>query len=168
MKFLNILDTVLKTPYTKNSEFIICGYFNINYLMENYKKKTLLNSLFASCNLLDIVHFPTTVQNNHISSTDNIFQTYTRMNNYNNFPFMNGLADHDAQYVLICNLDTVKFPSIIKNIRKINKTGTVDFVCYLSHATWDEVFTDNDVNSLFKAFSNNYLRIFYAFFSHSC
>jgi hypothetical protein len=58
----------------------------------------------------------------------------------------------------------VSFPSLINNIRKINETGIVDFICYLSHETWDEVFTNNDVNSLFKAFSNNYLRIFYPVF----
>jgi hypothetical protein len=87
------------------------------------------------------------------------------MNNYNIFPFMNGLSDHDAQNVLLYGLDTVNFPSMIKNIRKINKTGIVDFICHLSRETWDEVFTDNDVNSLFKAFSNNYLRIFYAAFA---
>jgi hypothetical protein len=162
MKFLNILDTVLKILYSNNSEFIICQDFNINYLVKNCKKKTLVNSSSASYNLFNIVHSPRRMHNSHISSIGNIFLTYTRMNNI--FSFMNELADHDAQYVLIYDIDTVNLPPMIKNIRIINKTGIADFICHLSHETWDEVFTVNDVNSLFKAFSNNYLRIFYAAF----
>jgi hypothetical protein len=37
-------------------------------------------------------------------------------------------------------------------------------IYYLRLETWDDVFVDNDVNSLFNAFCNNYLRIFYAAF----
>jgi hypothetical protein len=63
---------------------------------------------------------------------------------------MNGFSDHNAQYVLIYDTDTLNSPSVIKNIRKINKSSFVDFIYDLSHETLDEVFTDNDVNSLFN------------------
>jgi exonuclease III len=54
MKFLNKLETVLKTLESKNCEFITCGDFNINYLDNKLKEKILLDSMLASiiCSVL--------------------------------------------------------------------------------------------------------------------
>jgi hypothetical protein len=56
-----------------------------------------------------IVNFPTRIQNNHIFSTDNIFLNYTRLNYYTITPFINGLSDHDAQCVLIHDIDALLY-----------------------------------------------------------
>jgi hypothetical protein len=39
--FMLKMDEVLKSLYTLKTEFIICGDFNIDYLMDNYKKNNL-------------------------------------------------------------------------------------------------------------------------------
>jgi len=43
--FLQNLDNVLQVLHTPASNFIICGDLNINYLVENEKKKQLDNLL---------------------------------------------------------------------------------------------------------------------------
>jgi hypothetical protein len=52
-----------------NTEFIIGGDININYLVDAYRKSQL-NSLFISYSLFDTVDFPTRIQNTTISTTD--------------------------------------------------------------------------------------------------
>jgi exonuclease III len=39
-QFINSLDTVLRKLYTPTSQFIICGDININYIIDNEKKKS--------------------------------------------------------------------------------------------------------------------------------
>jgi hypothetical protein len=160
MKFLNKLDTVLKTLESNNCEFIICGNFNINYLVNKLKEKIFLDSTLSSYNLFSIVNFLTRIPNNHISSIDNMFLNYIRPNYYTTTPFINGLSDHDAQCVLIHDIDALIIPVLARNARKINTDYIAEFTYYLSFETWDDVFMDNDVNSLFNDFFNNYLRIF--------
>lgn len=60
-----------------NTEFIICGDININYLVDTYRKSQL-NSLLISYNLFDPVDFPTIIQNTTISAIDNIFIDFSR------------------------------------------------------------------------------------------
>ena len=50
-----------------------CDDFNVNYLVNKLKEKILLDSMLSSYNLFSIVNFPARIQNNHISSIDNIF-----------------------------------------------------------------------------------------------
>jgi hypothetical protein len=42
------------------------------------------------------------------------------MNNSNIFPFINRLSDHDAQYLLIHNVNIINFASNSKNIGIVN------------------------------------------------
>ena len=49
-------------------------------------------------------------------------------------------------------------------IRNIDKYGISDFKFKLSYETWDNVFENNDVNSLYNSFLNTYLRVFYSSF----
>jgi hypothetical protein len=163
MTFLNKFDTVLKTLESTNCEFIICCDFNINYLVNKLKGKILLDSLLPSHNLFSIVNFPTRIKNNHISSID-IFLNYIRLNYYTITPFINRLSDHDAQCVLIHDIDALIMPVLARNVRKINTDYIAEFTYYLSFEAWDDAFMDKDVNSLFNDFFNNYLRIFIAAF----
>jgi exonuclease III len=74
--FLQKLDNILKLYVSSNSEFIICGDFNINYLADMYRKNQL-NSLLMSYNLFDTVGFPTRTKNSTISATDNILLDFS-------------------------------------------------------------------------------------------
>jgi hypothetical protein len=84
------------------------------------------------------------------------------------FPILNGLSDHDAQLLLLqdLNSDTKNNCNNITTIRKIDNISMVEFKSRLSYELWDNVFNaDNkDVDSIFNTFLNTYLQIFYSCF----
>jgi hypothetical protein len=104
------------------------------------------------------------IQNNHVSSIEYIFLNYTRLNYYTITPFINGLSDHDAQCVLIHDIDALIIPVLARNVRKINTDHIAEFTYYLSFETWNDVFMDKDMNSVFNYFFNNYLGIYLLLF----
>jgi hypothetical protein len=55
-----------------DSVIIICGDFNINYLVNN-EKKTRLNAILQSYNLTSLVDFPTRTHLRSSTAIDNIF-----------------------------------------------------------------------------------------------
>jgi hypothetical protein len=79
-------------------------------------------------------------------------------------PYVNGLSDHDAQLVGIKNgiVTEEKCKSI--DIREINKNTVSEFQTTLSWESWENIFTQNNINSMFNNFHNTYLRCFYASF----
>ena len=48
--------------------------------------------------------------------------------------------------------------------RNINHYTITDFLLTLSYETWESVFEDNDVNTIFNSFLNIFLRHFYSSF----
>jgi hypothetical protein len=84
--FLQNLDNVLQSLHTPSSHIIICGYLNINYLVENEQKKQLEN-LLLMYNLIGIVNFPTRINNTSASAIDNIFIDTSRFEDYSVIPF---------------------------------------------------------------------------------
>jgi endonuclease/exonuclease/phosphatase family metal-dependent hydrolase len=71
-KFLNLLEQVLLLLYRPFIEFLICGDFNIDYLLNDNRKKQL-SVLFNTFNIIHTVNFPTRLQKNHASAIDNVF-----------------------------------------------------------------------------------------------
>jgi hypothetical protein len=70
--FLCNLEIVLQKPYNSTLHIIIGGDINVDYRVESEKKKQLDN-LFHSFNVTSIIKFPTRVQNNPITTIDNIY-----------------------------------------------------------------------------------------------
>jgi hypothetical protein len=68
----------------------------VNYLVVN-NRKMYSNSLLLYYNLSSIVHFPTRIQNNAISATDNISIYSSKLEMYILTPLSNGLSDLEAQ-----------------------------------------------------------------------
>jgi endonuclease/exonuclease/phosphatase family metal-dependent hydrolase len=60
-------------------EIVICGDFNINYLVNSNKKQ--LNLLLQSYSYSDIVKFPTGTSMTPSTTIDNIFTDGTRLKN---------------------------------------------------------------------------------------
>jgi meiotically up-regulated gene 157 (Mug157) protein len=89
--------------YSNNTEIIICGDINVDYLTDSTHKQ-LLYLLLASYGLCSTVQFPTRIQKNSSSAIDNIFINTFKFNNFFLFPTINGLSDHDAQTIIICNI----------------------------------------------------------------
>ena len=98
--FLLNLDRVLHSLYNSTLHFIICGDFNIDYLIESERKNQLEN-LLLSFNITSIISFPTRVQNTSATAIDNIFLDSTRLKEHTVIPISNGLSDHDAQLLTI-------------------------------------------------------------------
>ena len=94
--FLFMLDTTHQLLYTPT----YCGDININYLMES-EKKNQLDNLLLSCNLTNIINFPTRVQNTSATAIDNIFIDVSEFERSTATPILNGLSDHDAQLLVI-------------------------------------------------------------------
>ena len=142
-------------------EFILCGDLNINYIGTN-NKKTQLDNLLKTYNLIGTVHFPTRIASTSISSVDIIF--VDSRNSYTIKPYINGLSDHDAHLLKLNNL--AQPIGIIKPIytSSINKRPIAEFQSLLSWEQWDNVFGVNNVNIMFNNFLNTYLRCYYASF----
>jgi hypothetical protein len=111
-------------------------------------KKTLLYSLLASYNLTCPVYFPTRTHNNSATATDNIFINISKFSDYIILPIVNGLSDHDAQLIMINDIHIKTLNNTPRLIRNIDKHGIFDFKIKLSLERWDDVFENNDVNSI--------------------
>ena len=159
--FLEQLDCILNWLDNPKTEYIICGDLNINFIGNN-NKKIKVENLLNTYNLIGTVSFPTRVTNSSYSAMDNIF--VDRKNNYTIRPHINGLSDHDAQLITLKDLfqtvDTAQ-PIIIRNI---NKSSIAEFLNLLSVELWEDVFSNNDVNVMFKNFLNMYIRCYNACF----
>ncbi|PNF26706.1 hypothetical protein B7P43_G03376 [Cryptotermes secundus] len=164
LQFLNSLDRVLNTIYGSGVEFILCGDININYLQDSHRKKQH-NSLLSSFNLFPIIDFQTRSQNNSVSLIDNIFIDYSQFVKYFVFPINTGLSD--AQLIIRnIYLQIHEYRnSSISTIRVFDALSLLNFEMQLSYEMWDDVFSGNDVDTIFNSFLNTYLRIFHSSFS---
>jgi hypothetical protein len=159
--FLIGLEAILKSLCNMNSEFIICGNFNVNYLDYSNRRKQL-DALLSSFNLFSTVCFPTRILNGSVSAIVNIFVDFCRKGNYTISPHVNGLSDHDGQLIHMNNINLQNSISSVQLIRKLSKSSMNEFVIQLSYETWNDVFTDQDIDTIFNSFLNTYLRIFYS------
>jgi hypothetical protein len=108
------------------------------------------------------VYFPTRIQKNSATAIDNIFIDTSKFDNYVILPKINGLSDHDAQLITINDIHLKVLNNTPRFIRRFN--GIFDFRIKLSFETWDNVFKNNDMNSMYNLFLNTYLRVFYSSF----
>ncbi|PNF30487.1 hypothetical protein B7P43_G10883 [Cryptotermes secundus] len=161
--FMNKLDLILNKLFKVTVDFVICGDFNINVLVDSERKRQLV-ALLQTYNLTSVVKFPTRVQHGSVTSIDNFFIDITKAGNYSIKPIINGLSDHDAQVVIFHSFNFR--PSIKKSImmRKITDLAVNDFLLKLSHEAWDTVFSTDNVNGMFNSFLDTYLKIFYCSF----
>ena len=96
--FLSHMELTLSQIYTNTTKLIICGDINVDYLQDT-RNKGLLNSLLASYNLHSAVNFPTRISRNSSTIINNIFIDKIQNMNYTTIPIMNGLSDHDGQFI---------------------------------------------------------------------
>jgi exonuclease III len=162
--FLNGLDNIINSLFKGELKFIICGDINIDYSIDSEKKRQL-DALLQSYNLSAIVNFSTRIQNQSCTIIDNIFIDIHKFRNYTVSPFYNGLSDHDAQLLIVKDINFQTMNYHIYTIRNIHKYSIEEFINRLSYESWINIFNDNmDVDTLFNMFLNNYLRIFYTSF----
>ena len=146
--------------YSNNTEIIICGDFNVNYLSDSTHKQ-LLDLVLASYGLSSTVQFSTRIQNNSYSVIDDIFINTHKLCDFSVSPVINGPSDHDAQNIIICNFLNRNCNTQISFKQRIDAFSVKDFNIKLSYESWKDVFTEDDVNTIFNIFLNTCLRIFY-------
>jgi len=101
-KFSVQLDLILKYLYKPIVEFSICGDLIVNFLIDSSSAQQL-TLLLQSYNLFYVI---VTARMTEVSSSaiDNIFIDYSRKNSFIVFSLINGLSDHEAQYLCVNNI----------------------------------------------------------------
>jgi len=77
----------------------------------------------------------------------------------------NGLSDHDAQILMLHDIKIQNLRAHHYTKRQINEFTISEFKLNLSYESWDAIFTEENLDSVFNSFLNTYLRIFYHSFS---
>jgi hypothetical protein len=99
-QFLRLLDMALLSLNKPATEMLICGDYNVDYLLSCIHKQKL-SLLLGGYNMMHTVDFPTRYQNGHSSAIDNIFVDKSRMQLYEIFPLSNALSYHEAQCIIL-------------------------------------------------------------------
>jgi hypothetical protein len=86
-----------------------------------------LNTLLQSCNLSNIVKFLTRIGLTLNSANDNIFLDISSTGKYELYSLTNGLSDHEAQLLIICNTHKQIKEGHTVFKRKINEYYIADF-----------------------------------------
>ena len=142
--FLNRLDDSIKSIYRADSNLILCGDINIDYLTENDRKRQR-DSVLQTYNLTATVTFPTRSQGISNSTIDNIFLDNSKISNYTASPLFNGLSDHDAQLLIIKDINLQSQGHYVYITRHINIYSLNEFKISLSYETWDCTFGLNTI-----------------------
>jgi hypothetical protein len=165
-KFLNALDSTLRSLHKQKTEFIICGDLTVNFLSDsNFKFE--LSLLLQSYNLCYVVDFPTrfnSINNScrpdkcSATALDNIFIDVSRINSYKLNPLINGLSDHNGQYFILDNVFSTKVNgcSVIRE-SIITTESLSNFIEIIKQESWEGVFSLEDVNKSFNSFLNSFL-----------
>jgi len=160
--FIKQLEVILNSLYKGSTYLILCGDFNINHFYVSSRKHRL-ESLLASFNLYSTVTLSTRIATNSSTLIDNIYIDINSCK-FTMYPLINGLSDHDAQVINLSNLLNIN-PKIYYTFnRRIDSNSTCIFIDRLSYENWEEVFLEDNVNTIFNNFLNIYLRIFNASF----
>jgi len=107
------------------------------------------------------VCFLSSYWNSSATATDNIFIGTSKFTNYITPPLFNGLSNHDAQLIMIYDIDLKFQKAKTKTIMKIDKYTMHDFQIKLSFDSWESVFENDNIDTTSNSFLNTYLRIFY-------
>jgi hypothetical protein len=123
-----------------------------------------LDSLMATYNLHSVINFPTRITRKSTTAIDNLFINKSMNSKFTILPVINELLDHDAQLLILHNIKMTTTSAVPYIKRIINDITISGFNFHLSYENWENVFRNNDVDTIFNNFLNTYLKIFY----HCC
>ena len=106
----------------------------------------------ASYNLSTVVDFPTRITENPSTAIDNIFIDKIKNRDYTVKPIINGLPDHDAQELVLHNVQIINRKTQFIVNRLINDITITQFKLNLSYENWSDTFTEEDVDTNFRNF----------------
>ena len=70
------------------------------------------------------------------------------------------MSDYDAQLVAISNLALPCIKHLTQYRRIIDEYSICKFTALLSHESWDAIFQNDNINTIFNVFSDTYTKIF--------
>jgi hypothetical protein len=149
--FLKRLDLILQKLYNNKYNIVICGDVNVNYFMDN-NRRSQLDAVLHSYNLMGIVEFPTRFGLNSQTAIDNVFIDISTIGNYEFYPLINGLSDHDAQMLILNKGQKKENECYTYTKKKLNKYTIAGFQLNLSYEMWEQVVYGNDVNDILTLF----------------
>ena len=117
------------------------------------------------CNAPDLkfsINFPTRTQGSSCTAIDNIFLDTNTFFKYTISPQYNGLADHDAQLLIINDLNLQPHNHCTHTIRSSNTYTVEEFKTKMSYESLDNDFSHNENTNVDTVFNSllDYLRIF--------
>jgi len=118
----------------------------------------------ASYFLYSTVKFCTRILNNSYSAINKIFICEVKNDDYTAYPPVNGLSDHNALIIIIYNITIENYKNYFYISRNTDKFSVFDFKIKLSYESRTNIFTDDNVNTMFNNFLHTHLRIFYSSF----
>ena len=147
-QFIKSLDKTLNHLTKPNTEFIICGDFNIDFSHEKSLRRLELDTLLATYNLISTINYPTRCTYRSNATIDNIFIDFIHKDAYSTYPIINDLSDHDGQLIKFHNLMMQTERKVTRYISDFNDNNIQDFNIRLSFETWENVF--DDINRCFQ------------------
>jgi len=91
---------------------------------------------------------------------DNIFMNKFKNENYSVSSLINSLSNHDAQVFGLFNVIVPDDRNEFYSYRKISEHSLKEFQTSLRHEAWENVFSNNDTNTICNNFLNTFLRKF--------
>jgi len=147
-QFIKSLDKTLNHLTKPNTEFIICGDFNIDFSHEKSLRRLELDTLLATYNLISTINYPTRCTYRSNTTIDNIFIDFIHKDAYSTYPIINGLSDHDGQLIKFHNWMMQTERKVTRYICDFSDNNIQDFNIRLSFETWENVF--DDINRCFQ------------------
>ena len=86
--------------YNNKYTIVICGDVNVNYLIDN-DRRSQLDAVLHSYNLVGIVEFRNRYGLISQTAIDSVFIDTSTTGKYDLYPFINGLLDCDAQFLIL-------------------------------------------------------------------
>lgn len=156
--FIDNLENILNHLNNKmERNFLLCGDFNVNLLVNGRETSELL-CLLNSFGAKPFVQEPTRITEHSSTCIDNIISN-TNLRNVNVIDL--GLSDHCLQYA---TWDIVLIKSqtdgVLKHVRDVNKSNREELKYFFSSVNWDPVCTNFDMNQSFNIFHDVLLSAF--------
>jgi hypothetical protein len=145
------LANILQSLFNSNSDIILCGDLNIDFLQDSNRVKQL-NALLQTFNLQNIINFPTRIGRFSSTAIDPVFIDISNYDSYLVSSLCNGLSDHEAQLLTIVKLTNQDFIQNKQSYRKFENSTINNFLNQLSQETWNSVTGGNDTNYTFNSF----------------
>jgi hypothetical protein len=99
------------------------------------------------------------------TAIDNVFIDNARLSCSYTSPIVNGLSDHDAQFLTISNITMeVDLAPLKWRTRIVNDETTAQFKHLLDNEMWEPVFENRDTNYKCNSFQFMFLKVFEASF----